>query len=87
MAHALSSGDNLVHSHVAGDGIQPRVLLRRMGPPARLCAQPRNLPVLNGFGGMDVWKDKEKTEPAKPAASGCSFDLLQLMPKFFTVLF
>lgn len=54
VAHALSPGDNLVHSHVADDGMKLRVLRRTGGLVRCPCAQPRNLPVLNGFGGMDA---------------------------------
>lgn len=42
VAHALSPGDNLVHSHVSDDGMQPRGL-RRMGPrawPLRTAREP-----------------------------------------------
>lgn len=47
MAHALSPGDNLVHSHVADDGDTAAEAEEDLRLLCRLCTQHRNLP---GFG-------------------------------------
>lgn len=47
MAHALSPGDNLVHSHVADDGDTAAEAEEDLRLLCCLCTQHRNLP---GFG-------------------------------------
>lgn len=53
MAHALSSGDNLVHSHVADDGEAAAEAEEDSGLMPRLCIWHRKLP---GFcKGVEGW--------------------------------
>ena len=44
MAHALSPGDNLVHSHVADDGDTAAEAEEDSRLPPRLCTQHQKLP-------------------------------------------
>lgn len=64
MAHALSPGDNLVHSHVGDDRDTAAEAGEDLRLMPRLCVQHRNLP---GF-----WKGMERLMPGVKGVEGTS---------------